>query len=155
MGQARVSTPEEQGWVTGQEPAAPVRAVVVADAYGGGHDRVPCGPGRFEALPEGEQELLGWPVSVLRVLRPAAHQQRPGARLRQPPLPRASCQWSASCVAGSGGAGLGTADLECGDAAAARRGTEATIGLRAELAGTARAVGAAARVPAQATPLSP
>ena len=46
-------------------------------------------------------------VSVLRHGGPAEDEQRPGAHLRQPSLPRASVQWSASGLAGSGRDGLG------------------------------------------------
>ena len=52
---------------------------------------------------------------------PAEDEQRPGAHLRQPSLPRASVQRSAAVLAGSGRDGPGAGDLGLGDAAPARR----------------------------------
>ena len=82
-----------------QLPAKKVRrapgATAGADASGGDDDGRALGAGGAEALPEGDQELLAGLVPVLRLVGPAADEQRSGARLRQPSLPRASRQWSA------------------------------------------------------------
>ena len=115
----------------------------------------PVGAGGFEAVPEGDQELLAGLVPVLRVGGPAADEQRSGAHLRQPSLPRASGQWPASCLAGLGGDGLGAGDLGSGDAAAAGGRLGLAAGLCGALAGVACGVGATARVAAQAATLPP
>ena len=73
---------------------------------GGDDDGRAVGGRGFEAVPEGDAELLAGLVSMLRRGRPAADEQRPGAHLRQPSLPRTSIQWSAAGVAGSGRDGL-------------------------------------------------
>ena len=92
---------------------------------------------RLGALPESEPELLAGLVRVLRLLGPAADQQRPGAHLRQSSLPRTSCQWSAVRLAGPGGDGLGAGDLGLSDPAAAGRRSGPAAGLCGGLAGTA------------------
>ena len=115
----------------------------------------PVGRDGPEALPEGDQELLAGLVRVLRVVGPAADEQRSGARLRQPSLSRAPCQWSASGLARIGGDGLGAGDLESGDAAAPGGRLGLAAGLCAALARAASGIGSAARVATKAAPLPP
>ena len=155
VGQARGAGAEERGGVAGQGGAASSGAVVESDASGGGDGRLAVGRGGPETLPEGEQELLAGLVPVLRVRGSAADEQRPGARLRQPSLSRASCQRSASGLARIGGDGLGAADLESGDAAAAGGRLGIAAGLCAAMARAASGIGSAARVATKAAPLPP
>ena len=113
------------------------------------------GEGGVEAVPEGDPELLAGLVSVLRHGGPAEDEQRPGAHLRQPSLPRASVQWSASGLAGSGRDGLGAGDLGLGDAAPAGGRLGVASGLCGGLARAASEVGGAARGAAEAAALPP
>ena len=112
---------------------------------GGDDDGRALGEGGVEAVPEGDPELLAGLVSVLRRGGPAEDEQRPGAHLRQPSLPRASVQWSASGLAGSGRDGLGAGDLGLGDAAPAGGRLGVASGLCGGLARAASEVGGAAR----------
>ena len=86
-----------------------------SDATGGGDD--PCaGVGEpATALREGVEELLVGTVRLLGVGGTAADEQRPGTLVRQPPLPRTSCQWPESGVAGAGRVGFGARALWLGD----------------------------------------
>ena len=106
------------------------------------------GEGGVEAVPEGDPELLAGLVSVLRRSGPAEDEQRPGAHLRQPSLPRASVQRSAAVLAGSGRDGLGAGDLGLGDAAPAGGRLGVASGLRGGLARAASGVGGAAEAAA-------
>ena len=112
--------PQERGGVAGEEGAATAGATAGADAPGGDDDGRALGEGGVEAVPEGDPELLAGVVSVLRRGGPAEDEQRPGAHFRQPSLPRASVQWSASGLAGSGRDGL-AGGLGAGDAAPGRK----------------------------------
>ena len=98
-----------------------------------------------------------WPglFGVLRIVGPAADEQRSGARLRQPSLSRAPRQWPASGLARIGGDGLGAGDLESGDPAASGGRLGLAAGLCAALARAARGIGSAARVATKAAPLPP
>jgi hypothetical protein len=143
----------------GQLPAAKVRRRLVqllvrmrrAAATAG----EALGPGGPEAVPEGDPELLAGLVSVLRRGGLAADEQRFGAHLRQPSLPRASGQRSASGPAGFGCDGLGAGHLGMGDAAAAGGRLGVAAGLCGGLVGVASGVGAAARVAAPAAAIPP
>src|SRR5262249_60787817 len=84
VGQARRPDPEEPGAVAGLEgPASPV-AIAGADAAGSGHDRGALGPEGPLALPESDPELPAGLVQVLRIVGPAAAEQRSGTHLRRP-----------------------------------------------------------------------
>src|SRR5262249_9594534 len=155
VGQAGGADPEEHGAVAGLEGPASVGAIAGADAAGSSHGRGALGPEGPATLPEGDQELSARLVQVLRIVGPAADEQRLGARLRQPSLPRAPRQWAASCLARIGGDGLGAGDLESGDPAAPGGGLGLAAGLCVALAGAACGPGGAARVATQATTLPP
>src|SRR3954447_4479953 len=92
------------------------------------------------------QELLAGFVRVLRIVGPAADEQRPGTRLRQPSRSRAPREWTTSGVARIGGDGLGARDLEYGDPAAPGGRLGLAAGLCAAVAGAASGIGSAARV---------
>ena len=155
MGQARGPHPQERGGVAGEEGTATAGATAGADAPGGGDDGRALGEGGVEAVPEGDPELLAGLVSVLRRGGPAEDEQRPGAHLRQPSLPRASVQRSASGLAGSGRDGLGAGDLGLGDAAPAGGRLGVASGLCGGLARAASGVGSAARGAAEAAAIPP
>ena len=141
MGPARGPYPQERGGVAGEEGAATAGATAGADAPGGDDDGRAFGEGGVEAVPEGDPELLAGLVSVLRRGGPAEDEQRPGAHFRQPSLPRASVQWSAAGLAGSGRDGLGAGDLGLGDAAPAGGRLGVASGLCGGLARAASEVG--------------
>ncbi len=144
MGQARGPYPQ-RGGVAGEEGAATAGATAGANAPAGGDDGRALGEGGVEAVPEGDPELLAGLVSVLRRGGPAEDEQRPGAHLRQPSLPRASVQRSASGLAGSGRDGLGVGHLGLGDAAPAGGRLGVASGLCGGLARAASGVGGAAQ----------
>ena len=95
-----------------RDPGATGRPVGRDDDASGGRRRVGrCG----RSLREGKQELLAGSVRVLRDAGPAADQQRPGAGVRESPVPRASGDGSTGCESGVGAAGRGQVGGRAGD----------------------------------------
>ena len=70
---------------------------------------------------EGDAELLGGAVRLLRHRRAAADEQRPGAALRVVPLPREAGERSEGGIAGDGGSWLGATDRRDGEPTACGR----------------------------------
>ena len=64
--------PQERGGAAGEESATADGATAGADAPGSGRDDRTRGAGGFEAVREGDSELLAGLVSLLRVVGPAA-----------------------------------------------------------------------------------
>src|SRR5206468_5770835 len=106
---------------------------------------------------ESDPEILAGPVRVLRHGRPAADEQRPGATLREPPVPRAAGHGSQGGVARPGAAGLGPTGSRDGNPAAGGdrvgpgRGGSGPV---EETAGRVRRAAAAAGGPAPVSPRS-
>src|SRR5262249_26292983 len=139
----------------GADVAAPAHPDLDADASGGGAGRRRGGGRATAALRAGDPELPGGAVRLLPGGGLAADEQRPGALVRQRPLPRAARQRPQSGFAGSGGAGGGAGGRGLGHALATRRGARPGRGLCAALAASAQPTGETPGGAAPATAVPP
>src|SRR5262249_61980809 len=106
---------------TGGGHAASAVAPPERHAPGGRSDGSGGTAAAVAALPQGDEELATGPVPLLPSGGSAADQQRLGAPVRQPPLPRAAREWPQGSGAGPGCDRLGEGRGWLGDASASER----------------------------------
>src|SRR5436190_13298843 len=110
--------PRQRGRPGRQAGAAPVAAPPGQDApggQGGAGGRAEEAGGGAGALRQGDEELRAGAVPPLRPRRAARDEQRAGAAVRQPPLPRAEGERAEGGVADGGGARAGAPGGGAGD----------------------------------------
>src|SRR5262249_6820671 len=128
------TAPGEQEAAARRQDAPRPLADPDADAPGSAADQGRGGSRAIAALRQGDEELLERSVSLLRVDRHSAGQQRPGTLVRKLSLPRAAGEWSEAAVRRFGRERGGAGGGRPGDAGPSGRRAHATRGVRGGVA---------------------
>src|SRR5262249_47157883 len=150
LGAAGGAPAEEPGATAGGRNPPPPVASAERDASGGGEDGGRAAAPTIATLRQGDEALAAGAIPLLPVHGPAADEQRPGAPVRQPSLPRASRERPQGGVTELGGDGLGEGRGRIGNAAASGRGPGVANRVCGGLAGDAGEVEPTTASPAAA-----